>query len=327
MKKIFYGLFLLAPVVANAEVLDLDVALRATYTACVGIDDELADLKKMAGINTAVTGVGTALGVGATAVGIAKASKDAQAEAAAKTAKDAVEKAMEYTKDNVGRFKAPTQEQMDAFLAEFKRLGDEEWDKNVKPLRDESKKLGNWRTGLMAGNTATNIAGAIIAGNNKMDKDLETQIDDCRKAVVNLRDSVVRARIEGQDVAEATEIVSACGEYEYVYVSKINSRAKGALISSIVGATTGVAGTATSAVANSDEIRNENRSGKNAEGEKKLDRTDAEWQKEKNWNTAANVLAGTSTVASGVATVFNATQISAIKKVANVAEKCTGVLK
>ena len=76
MKERIFTIFLLFPIVANADVLDLDNALRATYTACVGIDDELADLKKMAGINTAVTAVGTGLGAGAVAVGIAKAQTD-----------------------------------------------------------------------------------------------------------------------------------------------------------------------------------------------------------------------------------------------------------
>ena len=60
----------------GADVLPLEDALRATYTACVGIDGELADLKKMAGINTAVTAVGTGLGIGAVATGLAKANTD-----------------------------------------------------------------------------------------------------------------------------------------------------------------------------------------------------------------------------------------------------------
>ena len=216
----------------------------------------------------------------------------------------------------------PTEEEIDAFLEEFrKQMQDEQWNEKVDPLRKESKKLGNWRTGLMAGNTATNVAGAIIAGNNKVDSDLQTQIDNCRASVKNLKESIIQARVEGADentIQEANNIVSACSEYEYVDVSKINDRAKGAMISSIVGATTGVAGTVTSAVANSDNIRKD---------DKKFDKTEEDWQTEKNWNTAANVLAGASTAASGVATVFNATQISAIKKVAAVAEKCTGVLK
>jgi len=112
---------------------------------------------------------------------------------------------------------------------------------------------------------------------------------------------------------DADKIVTACSEYNNVDIKPINNRAKGAMISSIVGAATGVAGTVTSAVANTDATRNDN--------------TDSGKQKEKNLNTAANVLAGASTVASATATVFNATQISAIKNVVNVAQKCEGALR
>ena len=304
-------MFVLLPIVANAETLDLGDALRATYTACVGIDENLADLKKMAGINTAVTAVGTGLGAGATVVGIVKADKDKDAEELEKLIKELHE--LEDGKDE------PSDAEVVSFLKEF----DSSYDTAIKDLttaqakldelNKQSKNLGNWRTGLMAGNTATNIAGAIIAGNNKVDADLDTQIQNCRAAVRSLKDSIIRARTEGVDVTEANAIATACAEYDTVDVSKINNRSRGAMVSSIVGATTGVAGTATSAVANTDKTRNDN--------------TDAGKQKEKNLNTAANVLAGASTVASATATVFNATQISAIKKVASVAEKCTGVLK
>ena len=68
------ALFLMfLPLTAMADMLPLYDALRATYTACAGIDDELSDLKVKAGINTAVTGVGTATGVGATVTGVVKA--------------------------------------------------------------------------------------------------------------------------------------------------------------------------------------------------------------------------------------------------------------
>ena len=70
-------LSLYAPSV-HADILPLNDALRATYTACVGIDNKLGDLKKMAGINTAVTAVGTATGVGATVAGVVKAQKDSE---------------------------------------------------------------------------------------------------------------------------------------------------------------------------------------------------------------------------------------------------------
>ena len=296
---------------AQADILPLNDALRAIYTACIGIDDSLADLKKMAGINTAVTAVGTAAGAGATVVGLVKASKDKEAEELEKLIKELHE--LEDGKDE------PSDAEVASFLKEF----ESSYDSAIKDLttaqakldelNKQSKKLGNWRTGLMVGNTATNVAGAIIAGNNKVDDDLQAQIDSCKKAVDELQRSMMQARFDGEDISEAQGIVNACKEYNYVDISPINKRGKGAMISSIVGATTGVAGTVTSSMANTDATRNDN--------------TDAGKQKEKNLNTASNVLAGASTVASATATVFNATQISAIKKVATVAEKCTGVLK
>lgn len=301
----------LLPMVVKANVLPLDDALRATYNACVGIDDELADLKKMAGINIAVTGVGTGLGVGATVVGIVKAGKDAEAEQLEQLIKE-----LHELEDGKAE---PTDAEVQSFLKEFEASYDfaikdiTTAQAKLDELNQQSKSLGNWRTGLMAGNTATNVAGAIIAGNNKVDDDLQTQIDNCKLAVKNLRDSIMQAKFNGEDVSEANTIADACKEYDYVDISPINKRAKGAMISSVVGATTGLAGTVTSAMANTDATRNDN--------------TDAGKQKEKNLNTASNVLAGASTVASATATVFNATQISAIKKVATVAEKCTGVLK
>ena len=296
---------------ASANVLPLDDALRATYTACVGIDDELADLKTMAGINTAVTAVGTVAGVGATVTGFVKQSKDNQAEELEKLIKELEELSKGGTE--------PTDAEIEAFLAEFEQSYDdavkelEKHQEELKKLENQSKNLGNWRTGLLAGSTATNVAGAIIAGTNKVDGDLKTQIDNCISNVKNLQNSIMQARINGEDISEAESIASACGEYEYVDVSKINNRAKGAMISSTVGAATGLAGTVTSAMANTNKTRNDN--------------TESGKQKEKNLNTAANVLAIGTTAASATATVFNATQISAIKKVAAVAEKCTGVLK
>lgn len=302
--------FMIFPFMASANVLPLNDALRATYTACVGIDDELSDLKTMAGINTAITSVGTATGVGATVTGLVKANKDKQIEIK-------LEKLREIEQKN------PDLQSTDAEWDNFEsglttelanaKIEVEKYQAEIEKLNKQSKKLGNWRTGLMAGATATNAAGAIIAGTNRVDDDLQTQINNCISSVASLRNSMMQARINGEDVSEAESIASACGEYEYVDVSKINNRAKGAFVSSTVGAATGLAGTITSATANSNKIRD-------AQG-------DAAQQKEKNLNTASNVLAGATTVASATATVFNATQISAIKKAAAVAEKCTGVLK
>lgn len=297
----------LVPFVSYADEAELVTALRNTYTACVGIDDALYELKKMAGINTAITGVGTGLGAGATIVGIVKAGKDAEAKKIADT--------INYSERPVNVM--PNQQQMDAYGQAY--LNSSEAEDQFKKLREQSKKLGNWRTGLLAGNTATNVAGVIISSKNRVDGDLEIQIGNCKAAIANLRRARTQARVEGLDIKEADAIVEACAGFETTDVSKINSRAKGATISSAVGVATGLTGTITSAVANSESVRKDSIT--------VSEKTNADWNKEKNLNTTANMLAGASTVASGVATVFNATQIKAIKDVAEIAQKCTGVLK
>lgn len=328
MNKIIASVILgLGCFTANAENLELDAALQATYTNCIGIDDSLHDMKVMAGINTAVTGVGTGLGIGATAVGIAKARLD-------KTIEEEFEEMAILTYEASGNHPVVSKEK---FLKAFKEYmnnteslpeinqdtkitvtviagtQDSEKENQKQELIRKSKRLGHWRTGLIAGNTVTNIAGAIIAGNNKVDKPLQEQIDNCISAVKNLHIVIAQARINGEDVSEAQQIESACKEFEYVDISKINNRAKGSMVSSIVGSGTGLAGTITSALANSDKIRDND--------------TDQGIRKEKNLNTAANVLSASSAVASATATVFNASQIKAVKDVAKVAQKCTEVLK
>ena len=265
---------------ANAQDVELDNALRETYINCVGIDDALHDMKVKAGINTAVTGVGTVAGGAAFVVGIKKAHLMNKLTSIEDTYTD------QY----------PQQYSDDIKIVK---------DTNFKPdLKSKRKKLGNWRTGLLAVNTATNIAGAVIAGTNKVNKSLEEQIDNCNTAVKDLKNAITRARFNGEDISEAQDIASACGEFEYADLGKINNRAKGAEISSIVGAGTGFVGTITSAVANKSS----------GDKERKLD-------------TTSNVLAGGATVATGTATVFNATQIASIKKVVDVAQKCESLLK
>lgn len=299
--------------VYSMELVSLDDALRATYTACVGIDEQLTDLKKMAGINTAVTSVGVAAGLGATVTGFVKASKDKQIAEIEKLIAEIDDMQKKQNADDL------TDEDKNLFLMNFAQGYNsavsnlENYQSDKDKLTKQSKNLGNWRTGLLAGSTTTNIAGAVIAGTNKADADLQTQINNCRMAVDNLRGSMIQARIDGIDISEAESIVAACGEYDYVDLSPINKRGRGAMISSTVGAATGLAGTITSAVANTNKTRE--------------DDTDLGKQKEKNLNTAANILSVGTTAASATATVFNASQISAIKKVAAVAEKCTGVLK
>ncbi len=268
---------------------DFGTAMTNVKNNCSNISGDLNDLKKMAGINTAITGVGTATAIGATAVGIAKSSVDEEIE-------NIIQKALEgKTKPAENPNEKDVKDAIDAYFKESSKSANDTDTQNLDELAEKSEKsknLGNWRTGLLGASTATNVAGAVIAGNNKVDDDLQT-----------------KARMDGIDVTQAQKIVSACSKWEEADLSKVNDRAKGAMISSIVGATTGIAGTVTSAVANSDKTR---------AGDKDT---------EKNLNTTSNILAGGTTIASGVATAFNATQISAVKKIVTIAEECEETLK
>lgn len=190
MKKIgvFMSCLVASPSLA-ADILSLDDALRATYTACVGIDEELIDLKKMAGINTAITGVGVATGVGAVVVGIKKEQVDKEIDELI-TKLRAVEK-KRYETGAPELSDGEKQKILDAMDTVVATAQDTE----LSQLQDKSKKLGNWRTGLLATGVATNVAGTIIAAKNKVDADLDTQINSCKESIANLRTSIMQARI------------------------------------------------------------------------------------------------------------------------------------
>lgn len=307
-------LFAVMPCFADAR---LDAAIENVRTACSGISDELSDMKTMAGINTAVTGVGTVAGGVALGTGLAKASVDKKVEAV--EAEIIEMDGYHLKKISVPEFylqlgdllKQVEGAEAAASAIDMRR-------EELKRLVQKSKNLGNWRTGTVAAAAAANIAGAVIAGTNKVKGDLKSRINQCIEMTRALADARMQAHISKtateQELNRAERIVVACREWENVAdIDSINTKAQGAMISSGVGAGLGIAGTVTSAMANSDSVREDN-----SESGKK---------KEKNLNTASNILAGGTTVASGVATVFNATQIRAIKRAASVADECEEALR
>lgn len=280
MRKFFAFLMMVCLWSVNCIGADLGSSLRKTYVSCAGISDMLTDMKKMAGINTAVTGVGTVAGGGALIAGIKK--------------QNLINKLREMEESPEKEVRAYN----DIRITQ---------QPNFKPnLKSKKKELGNWRTGLLVANTATNVAGAIIASKNlNTDKDLETRVKECVDSVDSLQKSMIEAKFENVDITEAKFIYDVCSEWKYVDLSVVKKRTKSAQVLSIIGGGAGAAGVITSAVANNSD---------NVDNEKKLD-------------NASNLLAGGATVLSGGATVFNAMQISAIKKIANVAEQCEGALE
>lgn len=322
MKSVFIGL-VAAMVVCGANAADfsaLDVSIQNVRAACNGLSGQMNELKRMAGINTAVTGVGTLASGGATVAGVVKSNVDAQAD----EIQDWLDRFKNQPTDTSGNPKidmaAIDKEELMNMVASSGAIAVGGVDlSEIAAKKDEldqktqqSKTLGNVRTGLLATGTVTNIAGAVIAGKNRTQGGLSEMINDCIDAVRALENAKMQMYVAGtvtaDDVARADKIIDACGGYKTVDLSVVDNRAKGATISSGIGAATGLAGTITSGVANSTQTRG------------------GDEVREKNLNTASNVLGGATTAASLTATIFNATQINAVKNLVQVADQCEAAL-
>ncbi len=268
-------------------------------------------MKTMAGINTAVTGVGTVSAGVALGTGIAKSKTDEEYDRALQELMK--ESLTDAEGDIITDIDALERNLDNLTFAEENAEEKQQIADRVAQLLEKSKKLGNIRTGTLAAATATSIAGAAIAGTNKIDDDFEAKIAACTASIKDLANIKMIATVDGSadaaQTAQADKIISACGQYETLDLSPINKRATGAAVSSGIGAGLGLAGTITSAVANTDKTRA------------------GDQQKEKGLNTAANVLAGGTAAASLTSTIFNATQIAAIKRASTVADECEEALK
>lgn len=325
LKSVFVGLIVgMVACGANAaDISALDVSIQNVRAACDGLSNQMGELKRMAGINTAVTGVGTLASGGATVAGIVKSNVDAQAEEIEKWLERFMNQPTD-TSDNpkidlTGIDKDTLMDMLSGSEPVMVAVGGTEKSEitakqeELNQKTQQSKTLGNVRTGLLATGTVSNIAGAVIAGKNRTQGGLAEMIADCVDAVRALENAKMRAHVAGtatdDDVALADKIIAACGGYKTVDLSVVDNRAKGATISSGIGAATGLVGTITSGVANSNKTRSGDAS------------------REKNLNTASNVLSGATTAASLTATIFNATQINAVKDLVQVADQCEDALK
>lgn len=325
LKSVFVGLIVgMVACGANAaDISALDVSIQNVRAACDGLSNQMGELKRMAGINTAVTGVGTLASGGATVAGIVKSNVDAQAEEIEKWLERFMNQPTD-TSDNpkidlTGIDKDTLMDMLSGSEPVMVAVGGTEKSEiaakqeELNQKTQQSKTLGNVRTGLLATGTVSNIAGAVIAGKNRTQGGLAEMIADCVDAVRALENARMHAHVAGtatdDDVALADKIIAACGGYKTVDLSVVDNRAKGATISSGIGAATGLVGTITSGVANSNKTRSGDAS------------------REKNLNTASNVLSGATTAASLTATIFNATQINAVKDLVQVADQCEDALK
>lgn len=318
MKRMFIILFLLigiSPVVADETddlIANAEQIFEATRITCSGISDEIAKVSNISKANTAVTAVGTVAAGGALVAGIKKSQEE---------------------------------EKIDALIAEMcaaggctaegvKAMSNEEFFNVVlQPMAqiaelqekiDKSKKLGNWRTGLMAGTIGTNLASAIMSGLNIDQSDLMQHVSACNEMIKSIPDMETELRKAGvnpneYDVAKKLSSVRTwCNQIDVKDIEKIEKRMKGVMGTSVAGTAIGVVGVGTSAAANSDKYMDVSN---------KVRLSDADKKKEKALNTTANVMAGANIATGAVETGLNISLITLTKKLMESAGRCEDILK
>lgn len=311
----------------------IDTALDNMFSAyetvqsfCGGLSAELSQISGVSIAGAVVSGVGTVASGGALAVGLAKQQTD-------KEVADMSAQIAQQICDN-GGCDADTIEAMSPeefaqkilpLLIQGIELENQDRINGIISMKVEqdrqiakSKKLGNWRTGLLATSTGTNLATAIIAGLNRDQTELLQQVTACNTAVAQLRITYDHAISIGINPLEEfymqsiNDTISNCGTLNVADVQKIEKRMTAVMGTGIAGTAVGVVGTATSASANSAQVRNDN--------------TAAGKKREKNLNTVANVASGTNVVLGTVETGLNASMITLTKKMIRTARQCEDTL-
>ncbi|MBQ7409702.1 MAG: hypothetical protein IJV03_04010 [Alphaproteobacteria bacterium] len=348
MKKIalLFTVFPISAFAASEAEIALTTALSHARENCSGVSAKMENIKKMAGIGTAVNAVGTAAGVGGVASGVIKQKTDVEM-AGTMGEKAGIDLIIEKLKqkqlspENQNLLKqgvsiSPDLEKnLEKLAAEMSESGMEEKINDLEKKSDElqnkinqqqkkSDTAGNVRTGMFAVDTVSNVAGAVVSSKTIVNDDFVEQIKKCTESVAELRDARVRAKVEDggmgltQNMDISQKIIEKCGEYEYVNLTPLKNLGKGAVAANSIGSVTGVTATITSALGNSKHLSDMDFRTKQGLSDVK---------KYESMNTASNVLGGVTTAASLTGTVLNAIQIKEAKKILDISSECEGALQ
>ncbi len=181
-----------------------------------------------------------------------------------------------------------------------------------------SKTMGHVRTGLMAGATVTSaVSLGTSVGSVNSAGSLADNMSKCNSALSALRSakSAFEVELDGESDASlvrANGILSACSDYDKENVKAIKNIMTASSVTSGIGTATGLAGTITSAMANSNKVRGDN--------------SEKGTKKEKNLNMASNILAGVTTGTSASSAVLGGISMSKVKKDFEKAERCESAL-
>lgn len=279
---------------------------------CSGISDEISRIAKTSKVNTAVTAVGTVAAGGALVAGIQKYKEEEEIEKLVSE----ICAAGGCTADGINSMS--NEAFLNNVLQPMTKISE------LQQRIQKSKRLGNWRTGLLGGTIGTNLVSAIMSGMNSNQSDLIQHISACNEVVRQIK--VASAQLinvdlnplENPNVRKLNDIKNYCGNIEIASVEKIEKRMKSVMGTSVAGVVVGTVGTITSAAANSDKYMDINN---------KMTLTDEDRNKQKNLNTTSNVMAGANIVTGAVETGLNVSLINLTKKLISQAQLCEEVLR
>jgi NAD/NADP transhydrogenase beta subunit len=207
----------------------------------------------------------------------------------------------------------------------------------LERLDEQSKNLGNWRTGLIGGATGTSVASAVMAYQNFDLGSLLDKMDRCNVSLGQLGSSeaemsAIPSIVDNADseLIHARVVLAACSQYDVSKMRSVENQQKTTAISSTIGMGVGAVGTVTSFIANLDSVRHGSKVPATKTRAEKADKdvavtnvqTDREKITEKGLNLAANIASGATTVTSGISTGFSIATLATIDSLVGPAETC-----
>lgn len=297
MKRIIFLLLIILPKISLCDTIDMNVILESARNNCIGIADEITNIKNKNIGNITVSSIGAVAAGGALYAGITKEQIDKKLAEIEKS----IQNAENLSDEEFFKFLITWSETENA-LEEMQEY---------QELTDDSKQHGNIRTGLMAGNTATAITNAALSGNIKnQSEEVSDKIKLCLQSISELTPIMGQMHISGNksDREYLQNIINTCEEFHLYDIDKVTNANIASLATSSANIATATTATITSALANSKDIRN------------------GDPTKEKRLNKTANAFSGISAGISATSSILNATTIKTIKNVQSVAQRCEGAL-
>ena len=310
--------------IAEAEQ-DLQQKLNAAASTCSGIKNGLDTIFGLTVATTISSGAGTLAAGGALGVGIAKSVIDKKTEALEAQIQLYQPKSPTLTgnqsisldaQSNVSGTEEEIIEKANSLMNEINPQIDE-LKKQIAENEKKSKTLGNVRTGLMAGATVTSLTSTVTSTVTTVKaSELAEQMINCDNKIAEVR--IAKSLLETFDVEnntyieKAKKVLDSCTGFDKNNINTLKTTMTASAIISGIGSATAGTGTITSALANSQKIRNDN--------------SDKGKKKEKGLNITSNILAGVTMGTSGASTVLSATSIERAKKDSSIAERCENAL-